>query len=213
MPLLRDNATGKLMRDSATSRLMRRAAIEYGANCEYCTEGETPKEITLTVSGLSDCLDCFERLAGFFKTAGIAAALNDNSYVLYQDGLAPCWWERSYTGGNFGTLTYYPGYNCTGTPTEYTINQLHLHVNKCAPNGLIISLAVMAWPQWDWYMQAFAYEVHEPLPPWRCKTAVITDCIAVQELANTWPCEGIPGRPYSEASCEGGVVSIVEGPL
>lgn len=209
--LMRDTVSGKLMRDGATSKLM--VSNPFGDNCEYCNPGATPKYITLTVAGLSDCEDCFhdEHYGGdpHWKVAGVAAFLNNSFHVLEQDPVTPCIWEKIYTGGNFGTLTYYSGHVCTGSPTGYIIDYLILRVTKCAPSGLIVNIAVRATVIVAWYMQAFAYEIHT-VTPWQCKPAAVTDCIACSNLANTVGCD--EAAPWvDDACCEGGLVTIVEG--
>ena len=52
---MRDDVTNKLQRDNATQKLM--VVSPWGDDCEYCNPGATPKRITLSVSGLSDCID------------------------------------------------------------------------------------------------------------------------------------------------------------
>lgn len=209
-PLMR-NPAGKLMRDTTTGRLMR--TTPYGVDCEYCDPGKTPKFITLSISGLSDCIACFEALVNeYYKVAGVAAVLNDCVVILEQT-VTPCIWEKRYTDGDFGTLTYYGGANCTGIPYEYAIDILDFRVTKCAASGLLISIATRASVIAAWWMQAFAYDdwlVGPPPAPWQCKTADITDCIAVSNLANTWSCSDVQYIGGMNC-CESGLVSIVEG--
>jgi len=211
--LMRDDATGKLQRDNATSKLM--VANPWGDDCEYCNPGATPKHITLTVSGLSDCVDCFHdehyEGDGHWKVSGVASVLNNCIVILEQTGANPCIWEKIYTGGDFGTLTYYSGCECTGTPYEYAIDWLRFNVEKCAPSGLTVSIGVRATAIAEWSMQVFAYEIHDPYPPWQCKPASIVDCIAVSNLANTVDCNEGGGWVGDGEACEGGLVTIVEG--
>lgn len=209
--LMRDPVTGKLMRDNATSKLM--VEDPYGDDCEYCNPGATPKYITLTVSGLSDCDACFhdEHYGGdgHWKVSGIAVVLNNCNVILEQDPLAPCVWEKIYTDGDFGTLTYYSDHECTGIPYEYAVDWLSFRVEKCAPSGLIISIGVRATAIVEWFMQAFAYEIHT-VAPWVCKPASTANCITCSNLANTVDCD--EASPWvTDVCCEGGLVSIVEG--
>ena len=152
--LMRDNVTGKLQRDTASGKLM--VESPWGDNCEYCNPGATPEYITLTVSGLSDCDICFHD--EHWKASGVAAVLNNCVVILKQDPLDPCIWQKGYIGGDFGTLTYYSGYACTGTPTEYAIDLLSFRVEKCAPSGLTVSIGVKATIPVEWGIQAFAYD-------------------------------------------------------
>lgn len=215
MKKLMRNPAGKLMRDNASGKLQVSDSNPMGDNCGYCAPGETPKYITLTVSGLSDCIACYSAYEAFYKTSGIAAVLNNCVVVLKQDPLSPCVWEKVYTDGDFGTLTYYPYSNCTGTPIEYTMDTLTFRVTKCAVGGLLVSIAVSASQHLYNYIpvgaQVFAYEIHSPAPAWQCKTADITDCITVSNLANTVGCS--EGGPWAASiiACESGLVSIIEG--
>lgn len=207
--LMRDPVSGKLQRDNATSKLI--VSSPWGDDCEYCNAGAAPKFITLTVAGLSDCEACFHdehyEGDGHWKVSGVAAVLN-NCVIILEQTVDPCIWEKIYTDGDFGTLTYYTSCECTGTPYEYAIDYLAFRVTKCSPSGLTVSIAVRATAIAEWYMQAFAYDIHEPYPPWQCKPAAITDCIACSNLANTWDCDGVGNY---DACCEGGLVAIVEG--
>lgn len=208
------SATGKLMRDIATNKLMRHDPNLMGADCIYCNPGATPKYITLFVNGLSDCEDCFHdehyEGDGHWKVSGVAAVLNNCAIILEQEPVPEdsCVWTKTYTDGDFGTLTYYTGHECAGTPYEYAIDWLQFRVTKCSPSGLIVSIAVRATLIAEWFMQAFAYEIHDPYPPWQCKPAAITDCIACSNLANTIDCD--EGGTW-DVCCEGGLVTIVEG--
>lgn len=209
--LMRDPVTNKLQRNSISGKLM--VENPFGVDCEYCNSGATPKYITLTVAGLSDCEVCFHdehyEGDGHWKVSGVAAVLNNCVIILEQDPLSPCWWGKMYTGGDFGTLTYYTGHECTGVPHEYAIDHLGFYVEKCAPSGLIVGIGMRATAIVEWYMQAFAYEIHT-VTAWQCKPASIVDCIAVSNLANTVDCD--EAAPWEDdVCCEGGLVSITEG--
>lgn len=205
------------MRDDATNKLM--VLDEQGVDCMYCDPGETPRYITLTVSGLADCLACYQVSENYFyEVAGVAAVLN-NSVIILEQTVDPCIWEKIYTNGDFGTTTYYLGPGCTGTPYEYVIDQLYFRVTKCAADGLIISIAVgstdaaIAAEESAWIMQVFAYDdrlIGPPPTPWQCKTAAITGCIAVTDLASTWFCNDNQYTAWN-VCCEDGLVSMVEG--
>ena len=207
--LMRDDATGKLQRDNASGKLM--VEDPYGDDCQYCNPGATPKYITLSISGLSDCDICFhdEHYGGdgHWKVSGVAAVINNSVIILEQ--ASSCIWERFYQNGDFGTLTYYSDHECTGIPYEYAIDYLNFRVTKCAPSGLIVNIFVRATAIAEWFMQVFAYEIHTA-SPWQCKPASIVDCIAVSNLANTVDCD--EAAPWeTDVCCEGGLVSIIEG--
>ncbi|KKM79073.1 hypothetical protein LCGC14_1353600 [marine sediment metagenome] len=203
--LQRDTASGKLKRDTASGKLIR--SSPYGDDCQYCTAGESPKQITLTVSGLSDCTVCIQPVGGgseYYKASGVDAVLNGCVVILDQTANY-CMWEKIYTNGDFGTLTHYAGANCTGPPTEYALDHLVFSVVKCAANTLWIRIGLRALLVGTWYLDAYVYSDI----PWDCKVATIADCIAVNNLANSNSCGSVI---LWDAACENGIVTIVEGP-
>lgn len=205
--LMRDSVTGKLMRDNATGKLMRYNLNPMGNDCVFCSAGSTPKFITLSVSGLIDCEDCFYvDLQGYFRVFSVASALNDAVITLEQTDTDPCIWQKLYENGNFGTLAAYSGDGCTGTITEYTIDLLRFRVIKCSAGTILIDVYLRAEAVFTWYGLAYTYEIYPPFET--CKTATITDCIAVSNLANVLDCEA---SWHHAIFCEGGLVSIVEG--
>lgn len=216
MKKLMRNTVGKLMRDTVTGKLQVYDLNPMGADCEFCDPGKTPKYITLTVTGLSDCIACYDAYEGFYKVRGMAAVLNSCVVVLEQTAEYNCIWEKVYTNGDFGTLTKYISLiDCAGESIEYAMDTLTFRVTKCAAGGLLVNINVAASLCLYNFIpvgaQVFAYEIHAPAPAWQCKTAEITDCVGVNNLANTVGCS--EGGPWaiSIIACSSGLVSITEG--
>ena len=204
MKQLMRNSTGKLMRDIATSKLQVHDTNPMGDDCGYCNPGETPKYITLSVNNLVDCLGYCFLWAGIYKhwkSYGIADVLNTCVVILEQDPLAPCVWEKNYTGGDFGTLIYHVNIDCTGAESEWILSELYFSVTKTAVDKLLIGVSLRAPLVTSFFNHAYDYQ--DALG--QGKTAAISNCIEVTSLNNVLVC-GDPG-----ISCSNGTVTIVEG--
>lgn len=201
--LLRDSVTGKLQRDTVTGKLMVHDTNPMGLDCEFCDPEKTPKYITLAVSGLNDCSDCFlwEGVLKHWKSYGLAAVLNTCVIILEQDPLAPCVWEKNYISGDFGTLVYYAYPDCVSEQSEHTLSELYFRVVKTAVDKLTIGISARAPLATAYFNHAYDYQEAGG----QGKEAVIVDCINVVTLSNVLVC-GDPG-----VSCSDGQVTLVEG--
>lgn len=197
-------AAGKLMRDTATGKLQVYNQCPMGGDCEFCNPGETPKYITLSIDNLVDCIGyCFrwEGADNHWSTYGVAAVLNGCVIILEQDGLAPCVWEKTFTDGDWGTLVYHSGADCTGDESFYPMDELYFRVHKTAVNKLTIGIGLRAKIITDYFNYTFDYQDEFG----EGKVAEINDCINVTNLSNVRVCG------ESGVCCHEGTVSIVEG--
>lgn len=98
-------------------------AVEWGEDCEYCEEGQTPKYVTVTFSGLTATYDndCHWGRKSFVDCL-------DGSYTLTQVGDA-CSWRR-YQEGDFGHGEVYLGTypNCETLQHSYAAIALDIEL-------------------------------------------------------------------------------------
>lgn len=201
--LMREEETGKLLRDEETGALQR--YIVFGDDCGWCELGTTPYWIHLTVTGLEDCTECFAMAGSWWKAHGTSTRLAAN-HTLHQTVANTCIWEKIQTGGAFGTLDEYAAEGCAGgIINSYTLDKCQISVRKCEPQGIVVSIQVVATEWLPNYFTVFAYAG----AAWNCKAAAISECINAGPLANDTVCGG---GEYGRAICESGTVTIEEGP-
>jgi len=101
MVIARDASTGLILRKNGSICRTCCDSIEYGADCEYCQAGTTPKYINVFIDGLIDC-DCVH-LKGNYETwytyeivSNIATQINGSKYVLEQYKYNECLWRSFY---------------------------------------------------------------------------------------------------------------------
>ena len=201
--LTRDLETNKLRRDSATSSLIR--AETAAPVCLYCDPGATPDQITLTLSGLTECTNCRQDQSGvYYKPFGCVSFLNGIVHVLDHIPQASpstnCLWRKTYTG-NFGGLIRYIDNLCTISSGTYLFTTLILGVVKLSATTIQIEVGFNGATQFPpWAYRAF----------WYVGVATFSDCIGVSGLGNQLNCVTSPItlRPV----CSGGLATIVEGP-
>lgn len=202
-PLQRDVATGKLQRDVATGKLMRNSAIEYGVDCGFCVAGQTPKYLTMSISGLVDCVDCnIYWNAGplaRFESVGVAAVLNNAVVILEQEAASPCTWSKEYLNGDFGTLISYPNAGCAGIPTNYALDRLKLGVSKSGALTCIVDVIVEPTITAVEAMHAFFFSGNP---------GAFTGCIGRANIASQSDCTWVP--PWNPPTSSG-LITVVEG--
>jgi len=204
--LIQDNTTGKLVRDSVTGRLQRKVG-EGAIECIYCDPGATPSQIALTITGLSDCANCHLIEGSYYKVFGLAAAVNNVTFILDHMPIFgyTCRWYVDFDDF-FGVLSKYTDSDCTVRVADYGLHILGLSVHKVSMTEIYIYVSAASKdssaPQWvKPFMEglwAFYYN----------GTPTITDCIAVSGLSNQLNCFLLtPEYP----GCGSGQATIVQG--
>ena len=123
-------STLKLQYDAVTSKVI----VTRGPQCDDCSV-LMPQTIRFTLSNFVDSCDCvFENdTARYMTTAGIAAAVNNNTYDAVWDGIigSRCQWDN-YTnpaGGGFGQVDFYLDAGCEVHDETVTFDSLIVEVS------------------------------------------------------------------------------------
>jgi hypothetical protein len=130
--------------------------IEYGYDCQYCDEGNTPANILLTITGLTHCTNClyYTDCDGIIaaKVIDFSAGIN-GEHTLQQVGSygegACTWYKRIYH--DFTVIQYLDTYPTECCTTEYSTTEFDstdVYVRKINNNTAKISILL-------WYSSVY----------------------------------------------------------
>jgi len=201
--LIRDASTLKLIRDSTSGKLMRTSPL---ADCLYCDPGQAPWKITVTFSGLTDCLACQEEQfaplqCDYFKQLGVANFFNNKKIVIpIRDSIPeiPCeWYTYPMPQEDILRLEGYRDSDCLEFYLFYR-SSWDVRILKTANDGILIEGRV---PLLSSRVGYFFYHSSSGLS--------LTDCISIDSLPNQ--ITDCPHAGYPFTSGTGGQVKIEAG--
>jgi hypothetical protein len=106
---MRDAAGGKIMLDSVTKKVQVTAIT-----CEHCGTGRMPHTLRVSISNLTDvtcCDDSWNGIVQSWKSDGVAAALNGNSYDVPHKSSCNYYLLEEGSAGDYGQLIRHIGTN------------------------------------------------------------------------------------------------------
>ena len=191
---------------------------EYGPDCEHCEPGKTPKYVTISFDGLTDCGCTSEGGSESYLFEGVAAALNGKSFLIPQVvgfGNSCYWYNEGYPTGIAGTYgtgkRWINSGSCAGAPSVSWTNQaIWVCIERCisleVENG-ISAYVIVGHPDAVPLYREYSGIVFDncDFPSEVCAAEEITDCMGAV-LTNA-----IIDCSYMQTACYGGTMTIVEG--
>lgn len=187
--------------------LCKTCCVEYSEYpCGYCSPSPTPRYLTISFAGLTDC-ECQSSNGTSYRFTGIATALNGNSYLLGPKDGPGCLWTGEWGEGSYGARLFYNGDVCAGGPVStIELDTLYIMAERCAANGL----RVWANVRKPFVGVARAFSYVQPYDT--CKNyGSIEDCMSIVDLDSTiTDCVWLLSDMFIKG-CYGGTCTIQEG--